>query len=297
LDFSEIFQYKIAADGTVTEMTPPTVSLGNSVITATDMVMAPGGSFVYVTSNAGVHSFSVGSDGQLHQLGSPVSRNATCIAINRDLGNSLVLTCAGAGGDEIDSYRVNLDGTLAFFATSGLLSDTSAVKHLAFQGTSTTVVIAATPDHLDTYAIKDPVAEPVVEPTALSIGPNDSNAQIFDLSVLDGVAYAVGGDNIVPPPPGGSAFNDHLSIYAINNGTVGTPEKINTGVGPGHVVALGASSQTGTSIGTLLYVTNSHDNNVAECGPPSTPGNCLTVTIAPNKNPTGITGFLGSPGK
>jgi len=284
---NEIHQYKIVADGTLAEMTPLTVTIGDPVsVQTTDIVMGPGGSEVYVSSNLGVHQFSVGQDGQLHQLGPPVApaagAGANCIAI--DPSGSHIYTCR----DGIDSYAVKLDGTVAFLATSPL-NDPASLGHLTLA--SDTLLISANGDHLNAYAVN----AGKVGPAAGSTGPAD--AGIFDLSVQANGAFAVAGDLIVPMPPGGGT-NDHLSLYDVQGGQVGTPQKSDTGRGPGRVLALAFNLQTGTppTPNPLVYVTNSRDNNVAQCIPIYAP-RCPTVAIASqDKDPHGITGFLGSPG-
>lgn len=288
---SEVHQYKIAADGTLTEMTPLTVSLGDPSIQATDIVMAPGGGAVYVSSNLGVHQFSVGSDGQLHQLGPPVGpalgTGVGCIAINPS--GSLIFTCPSGGG--IDSYKLNLDGTVAFLATSSVNAGLLAFDANDSQLIAKTAAVGASGTALATF----PVKAGVVGPDASSTGPPDAES-MFDISARSGAAYVVAGDLIVPEPPGGGT-NDHLSIYDLTSGLVGTPEKRDTGRGPGHVLALASSTPSVPPIpNPLVYVTNSLDNNVAQCVPSTAPS-CPTVAISTDdKKPQGITGFLGSPG-
>jgi hypothetical protein len=289
LGSNEVFQYGIAADGTLSEMTPLTVSLGDATVQASDIVMPLGGGVVYVSSNLGVHQLSLGPDGQLHTLGPPVGSGAGCIAINPS--GSTIFTCQGSA---IDSYKVNTNGTVAFLTTSS----TNARGPLAFDDVNDSLLIAqtlvTTPQGdfpaLATYAIQ---GGNVINPTAASTGPTEVDS-IFDLSVRSGAAYVVAGNLIVPEPPGGGT-NDHLSIYDLTGGMVVTPEKIDTGRGPGRVLAL---ASTGPAIpNPLVYVTNSRDNNVAQCVPSTAPS-CSTVAISTqDTRPAGITGFLGSPGK
>jgi hypothetical protein len=289
---NQISQYSIAADGTLSEMTPLTVSLGDPSVQATDIVLQ-GASVVYVSSNLGVHQLGVGPNGQLQTLGPPVGpaagTGAGCIAINPS--SSVVFTCRGS---VIDSYKVNTNGTVAFLTTSS----TDARGPLAFDTNDTLLIatkLVSSPQGvlpaLATYAIQNGV----VDPMAASTGPVEVDS-IFDLSVSSGNAFVVAGALIVPTPPGGGT-NDHLSIYDLTGGMVSTPTKRDTGRGPGRVLALASTVQNGPPTPLLVYVTNSRDNNVAQCLPSTAPL-CPTLAISSqDKNPTGITGFLGSPGK
>ena len=170
------------------------------------------------------------------------------------------------------------------------LNDPAHPVRLAIDSANTGFLIAANGDHLNAFGVQSGA----VAASPSSTGPSD--APIFDLSIPSGVAFVVAGDLIVPMPVGGGT-NDHLSIYDLRSGQVGPPQKSNTGRGPGHVLAFNASAVTNLPPPLpLVYVTNSRDNNVAQCIPIGA-SSCPTVTISsPDKDPTGITGFLGSPG-
>jgi 6-phosphogluconolactonase (cycloisomerase 2 family) len=294
---SQIYQYRIEANGTLAEMNPLVVNLGDPSVLAdgVDVAMAPGGSAVYAVSDRGVHQFGVGSDGVLRELAPPIGPGASCIAIAPT--GTLVFTCEARSSGPISSYRVKADGTLEFLASSHF--DGSALTDLGFDVGDDVVFglhASANGPQLSSYA----VASGVLAPIPASSAPQEGGevVGIGDLQVHAGAAYALAGELIDPMPLGGGT-KDHLSIYGISGGQLaGAPETRAAGRGPGRLLVLGPSAQTAPRIpNPLVYVTNSRDNNVAQCIPSAAPL-CPTVPIvSTDKTPTGITGFLGAAGR
>jgi 6-phosphogluconolactonase (cycloisomerase 2 family) len=115
----EIFQYDVAADGTLTPKTPASVPLPLQDV-ATDVVVTPDGKYVYVASDQGVEGYAVGAAGTLSFVGNtgigagggPQSN----LAISGDgrtlIVGAFVALIGGAPRWELNQFTIGADGSL-----------------------------------------------------------------------------------------------------------------------------------------------------------------------------------------
>jgi 6-phosphogluconolactonase len=217
-----------------------TVSSGGSGPVA----VAQRGQFVYVANdgpNANLVAFRISSDGNLQQVGSAMFTTGTSlpsgVAINT---NGTVLAVTERANNLIDTFRINIDGTLG--ARVSTPSAGPGPFSLVFVGNGVLTVTEATDAAISSYALQPDGSLAVITASLSTLGKaacwnvvtsngrftytsNAASASLSAFSIVnDGSLTAVAGTVVAAQPAGSSNIDIAMTqngkfLYSLNTGT------------------------------------------------------------------------------